>query len=78
MKFKENKICFKINYFVENILKVKSFATKITLMFSFIFILSIFVSFGFLSYIQIKEDFEEAKKHVDLATSIRQNLSLGN
>jgi diguanylate cyclase (GGDEF)-like protein len=75
MKFKENKICFKINYFVENILKVKSFATKITLMFSFIFILSIFVSFGFLSYIQIKEDFEKAKKHVDLATSIRQNLS---
>ncbi|WP_297889472.1 bifunctional diguanylate cyclase/phosphodiesterase [Sulfurihydrogenibium sp.] len=75
MNFKESKICFKINYFVENILKVRSFATKITLVFSAIFIFSVFVSSGFLAYFQIKEDFENAKKHIDLATTIRQNLS---
>lgn len=75
MKFKESKICFKINYFVENILKVRSFATKITLMFSVIFVISVFISSSFFAYFQIKEDFENAKKHIDLATTIRQNLS---
>ncbi|MFN4306873.1 putative bifunctional diguanylate cyclase/phosphodiesterase [Sulfurihydrogenibium azorense] len=40
MGFKESKICFRINYFVENVLKARSFATKITLMFLALFTIS--------------------------------------
>ncbi|WP_051524402.1 putative bifunctional diguanylate cyclase/phosphodiesterase [Sulfurihydrogenibium subterraneum] len=75
MKLKESKFCFRINYFVENVLKVRSFATKITLMFLTLFTISTLISFGILSYYHIKEGYEDTKKHIDLATTIRQNLS---
>jgi diguanylate cyclase (GGDEF)-like protein len=75
MGFKESKICFRINYFVENVLKVRSFATKITLMFLALFTISTIISFGVLSYYHIQQSLKDVKKHIDLATTIRQNLS---
>jgi diguanylate cyclase (GGDEF)-like protein len=75
MKFNENRICFKINYFVENVLKIRSFATKITLMFFLLFIISTLLSFCILSYFQVEEIYKSAKESIKLAVNIRQNLS---
>ncbi|HEV09004.1 MAG TPA: hypothetical protein ENO34_01235, partial [Sulfurihydrogenibium azorense] len=69
------KFCLKVNYFIENILKIKSFATKITLVYFLVFIVSLIISSLILGLYQVEKDFKYAKQHIQLAVDIRQLLS---
>lgn len=66
---------FKINIFVENVLKIRSYSQKVILFFSFIFFLSLIVSFFIIFFYKYKEDNKSIQKGIELATLIRYQLS---
>jgi diguanylate cyclase (GGDEF)-like protein len=69
------RFCLRVNYFVENILKIKSFAAKITLLYFLVFIVSLIISSLILGLYQLEKDFKYAKQHIKLAVDMRQALS---
>jgi hypothetical protein len=75
VKLLESKRCFKLNYFVERVLKVRSFANKIILLFILIFFISSIFSLFLVSYHVYDSELEKAKKGIDLAVKIRRELS---
>lgn len=72
---KEHQLCFRLNQFVERYLKIKSFATKITLMFLVIFIISLVISTVIFSILNIRNLISESRGNIKLATKIRQEIS---
>ncbi len=71
----ESKRCLKLNYFVERVLKVRSFANKIILLFILIFFISSIFALFLISYYVYDSELEKAKKGIDLAVKIRKELS---
>lgn len=74
-KWKEHILCYKLNLFVENVLRIKSFAAKVTIMFLFMYFLSIVLSTIIFTIINTKSFMDEARENIRLATKIRQHLS---
>lgn len=74
-KLEEHRICFKINLFVENVLRIRSFALKITVMFLSIFVFSSILTGVVFSVLKIQENLNIAQSNISLATKIRQHLS---
>lgn len=72
---KIRKKCLRINYFVENILKIKSFSQKVALLFLLIFFISLILSSLILFFYKYKKEENFIIKGIDLATSIRHQLS---
>lgn len=71
----ESKRCFKLNYFVERVLKARSFANKIILLFILIFFISSIFSLFLVSYYVYDSELVKAKKGIDSAVKIRRELS---
>ena len=75
MNLVENKRCFKLNYFVERVLKVRSFANKIILLFILIFFISSIFALFLVSYYVYDSELGKAKKGIELAIKIRKESS---
>lgn len=74
-KFEEHRICFRINQFIERYLGIKSFATKITLMFLSIFVISLLIATGIFSILNVRNLMTESQNNIKLATKIRKDLA---